>query len=351
METCSRFSARTESHAKRSKINKHLTTRILGIIMLVIFLLGCTPKRYQDISNSISFDPLLTPEGEYKSVTWLDQDRIAFIYRPDDFALSDLNEGFRVGIFDISTGATKDLTSLPITLDCYSKRTDISDLSRVPNGSLGLIFSCRSGGDRLYLLNPDSNEIVERQTFLGFIAGSFSFSPDMSQFVQENSNGGGLSDKLLLVSSDKTIKELLPDFQRARSPAWSSDGATIAFAGTKENKELTSEQDIETLFFYPWDIYLMNADGSNPRILLPVVGIIYDLKWSPTNEKLLLFGGNSFDHVPGIWLFDTEKMSVKRIWKKNSLFDWSPDGSKIVFLDNATDVWWRSIKIINLATQ
>jgi Tol biopolymer transport system component len=213
------------------------------------------------------------------------------------------------------------------------------------------MFRCRSGGASLYLLDPDSNEIVERQTFFGLVAQSFTFSPDMSQFVQENRIGGGLSDKLLLVSTDKSVKELLPDFQRARSPAWSADGKTIAFAGTKEspvNKELTSEQDIERLFFYPWDIYLMHANGSNPRILLPLVGTIYGLKWSPTNENLLLFGGNSFNHVPGIWLLDITNMSVKRIWNKNSLLDWSPDGSKIVLLDDATDVWWRSVKIINI---
>ena len=54
------------------------------------------------------------------------------------------------------------------------------------------------------------------------------------------------------------------------------------------------------MLYYPWDIYLMDADGSNVRILLPLVGNVYDLKWSPTNSNLLLFGGTSFDNADGI---------------------------------------------------
>ena len=324
------------------------------IVMLLNGTLGCTTRLYQDISSSISPQPLAVPNGEFESVTWFDENHIAFVYRPDELMPNDMNEDFRIGIFEISTNTVKDLTSLHSTLDCYRKQGRISNLSRLPNGSLGFIFHCASSGDGLYLLNLESNEIVKQQTYLGFTAQSFSFSPDMSQIIQENGNGGGLSEELLLVSSDGTMNELLPDFQRARSPAWTSDGKTIAFAGTQNNpnySEITTLQDIESLFLYPWDIYLMNADGSNPRILLPLVGTIYGLKWSPTNENLLLFGGNSFDNVPGVWLLDVVNASVKRIWNKNSNFDWSPDGSKIVLLDNATDVWWRSITIIDIANQ
>jgi len=83
-----------------------------------------------------------------------------------------------------------------------------------------------------------------------FFTKEFSFAPDMSQFIQENGVGGGLNNELHLVNSEKTIIRLLRDFKRARSPAWSSDGTTIAFAGTKENPENTdinTWQDIDAL--------------------------------------------------------------------------------------------------------
>jgi hypothetical protein len=202
-----------EQHYKR--VEKEIQITLLAT--LLIMSVGCSAKNYQDISNSISFQPLPVPEGEYTSVAWLDEDHIVYIYKPEELASNDLNTDFRIGIFEIFTDTTKDLTAHHSMPDCYLKRSRISNLSRVPNGSLGIMLNCASSGDSLYLLNPDSMEIVKRQTYLGFIAKDFSFSPDMSQLVQENGNGDGLSEKLLLVSSDKTIKEL-PDFRERDLP-------------------------------------------------------------------------------------------------------------------------------------
>jgi Tol biopolymer transport system component len=92
----------------------------------------------------------------------------------------------------------------------------------------------------------------------------------------------------------------------------------------------------------------MDPDGSNLRILLTLVGNAYDLKWSPTNSNLLLFGGNAFDDSDGIWLLDTTLMSVERVWAENTRFDWSPDGSKIVLLDKNTGFRWIGITVIDI---
>ena len=99
------------------------------------------------------------------------------------------------------------------------------------------------------------------------------------------------------------------------------------------------------------DIYLVDADGKNPKILLPSVGTIYDLKWSPVDENLILFGGTSFDNVNGVWLLNMRDSSIRRVWTQNTLFDWSPDGSRIVLLDNNTGSWWSGITIIDIVEQ
>lgn len=350
-----RSPAPSGAHKMIYKINpfKYLTTPwlIMGLL-IVILLAGCAPKSYQDVINSVSSEQLLSPEGEYKSVAWLDQDHIAFIYRPMTSTSQEPNDNFRVGVFEISTSTTKELNVLPATLDCYSGQSELSNLSKLPNGSLGFILHCKPGNYSLYIIDPDSEKIKKWQTYPRFDARSFSFSPDMTQLIQENGSGGGLSEKLLLVSSDKTMKELLPDFQRARSPAWSSNGEMIIFAGTRNNAEdfsITTSKDIESLFFYPWDIYVMDADGSNPEILLPSVGTIYGLNWSPTNENILLFGGSSFDNVDGVWLLNISDLSVMRIWNKNTNFDWSPDGSQVVLLDDKKGVWWGNIKVLDIS--
>ncbi len=324
---------------------------LFGVAIKVVSFSGCTSKQYDGISNFLPSLSLLTPEGEYKSIAWLDENRIAFIYRPQNLVGNGLNQDFRLGIFELSSGKSEDLLLPDLPSQCSPKSSGISELTKVPDGSLGFIYSCTSAGSTLYLLEPDTEVFTKWNTYFGILAKDFSFSPDMSQLIQEDGSGGGLSEKLLWVSSDKSVREFLPGFQRARSPAWSSDGKTIVFAGTKEkpeNIETSNQQGIEDLFFYPWDIYLVDADGKNPKILLPSVGTIYDLKWSPVDENLILFGGTSFDNVNGVWLLNMRDSSIRRAWIQNTLFDWSPDGSRIVLLDNNTGGWWSGITIIDM---
>ncbi len=332
---------------------KKLPLLLILVLLPILSILGCGSKPYRDITNSISSQVLPVPEGEYKSVVWLDDDRIAFIYRPQLLRGNDLGIDFRIGVFDITSSRTADLALPPLPPNCSPKPSGITELARLPNGTLGFIFFCHGRGlsGTMYIWNNSRNSFTEWQSLPNFLPRSFSFSPDMSQFIQENGKGDGLNNELYLVDSNKTIKKILSDFQRATSPAWSRDGTTIAFAGTKEypdNTDITTWDDIEWRLHYPWDIYVMDANVSNVRILSPQLGNIYDLKWSPTNSNFLLFGGTAFDDKDGVWLLDISYGNIKRLWTENTRFDWSTDGSKIVLLDNGLDGWWRSISIINL---
>ena len=275
-----------------------------------------------------------------------------YFYRPRELTANDLDIDFRVAIFELSSSKVETLPQIPLPSGCFPS-SGIYDLTRLPNGSLGLVFRCYSDNgisSTLYILDKGKDDFVVWQNYPKFLATSFSFDPDMSQFIQENGIGG-TSNELYLVNSEKIITKLLPDFKRARSPAWSSNGETVAFAGTKENSDNTNTttwNDIESLLYYPWDIYLMDPDGSNVRILLPLVGNVYDLKWSPGNSNLLLFGGTAFDDTDGIWLLDTTDGKIKRLWKENTYFDRSPDGSKMVVLATNSGFWWEDAVVIDI---
>ncbi len=338
-----------------STVQKNQSRFVLFVILVILLgcVSGCGSKLYQDISSTVSAQQLSVPEGEYESVAWLDEDHIAFIYRPEELMPDDLGTDFRISIFEISGGKTTTLPHISIPSICFSSSA-ISELTRLPDSSLGFVFRCRSENGisgTLFMWDFNQNAYVELQNYPEFSARNFSFSPDMSKLIQENGVGGGLNNELYLVDFENAVTKLLPEFKRARSPAWSYDGKTIAFAGTKENQQNTNVatwQDIESLAYYPWDIYLMDSDGSNVRILLPLVGNVYDLKWSPTNSNFLLFGGTAFDEVDGVWLLDISDKSVKRLWTENTRFDWSPDGSKIVVLDNNTGGRWASATVIDI---
>src|SRR5690606_11994358 len=94
---------------------------------------------------------------------------------------------------------------------------------------------------------------------------------------------------------------------------------------------LTNRRDIEDLLLYPWDLYLMDANGRNVRTVLPEAGGPYQLKWSPIARNLLAFSGD-FHGIPGIWLLNTDSLELTRMWAQNTFYDWSPDGEKMVII-------------------
>jgi Tol biopolymer transport system component len=100
----------------------------------------------------------------------------------------------------------------------------------------------------------------------------------------------------------------------------------------------------------PWDLYTSSPDGSNPKKILSSINDPGKIKWSP-KEKIIAFAGK-FSGVMGIWLVDPAQSKVTRIWSTGGDFDWSPDGSKIVVLDQQTDkdgkITSQNISIISI---
>src|SRR5229473_3031682 len=97
-----------------------------------------------------------------------------------------------------------------------------------------------------------------------------------------------------------------PDFQ----PAWSPDGKKIAFTSMGE-------------------VYVMNADGSNPTRLTndPAGGSAP--AWSPDGKKI------AFTSMAEVYVMNADGSSPTRLtysrpdWDSADQAAWSPDGSKI----------------------
>ena len=79
-------------------------------------------------------------------------------------------------------------------------------------------------------------------------------------------------------SDEKTITRLTNNDTRDEYPSWSPDGTKIAFA---------SGRDSEHNGFFYYQIYSMNADGSNQTRLTNDDHINRHPSWSPDGTKIV----------------------------------------------------------------
>ncbi len=105
--------------------------------------------------------------------------------------------------------------------------------------------------------------------------------------------------------------------QNAGSPAWSPDGSGIAYT---RGSGMTGE------------VYVMNADGSDPRNLTSHGALDYQPTWSPDGSRIA-FASNRHGEPLEIYVMDADGSNVERLTVLGAKSPaWSPDGSMIAFV-------------------
>lgn len=98
------------------------------------------------------------------------------------------------------------------------------------------------------------------------------WSPDGSTIAfANNSNGGGLAhfDVYLMTPAGAPLGNLTSTYDYTETrPAWSPDGTQLAYAGS-------------TTATGPYDLWVMDADGSNPQKVVESTGSDYWPDWQP----------------------------------------------------------------------
>lgn len=112
-------------------------------------------------------------------------------------------------------------------------------------------------------------------------------------------------------------RRLTPDDgSEYHSPAWSPDGTTIAYGSTLDNA-----------------IYEMDADGSNPRLLVDGVDV-WSISYSPDGTRLM-FTSRGEDSLAHIYTMDADGSNLARLLPDEA-YDasgaWSPDGESIAYV-------------------
>lgn len=185
-----------------------------------------------------------------------------------------------------------------------------------------IVFPSRGSGEwAIYIMNADGTGrtlLVQRSTFDGTPA----WSPDGSQiaFRSENETEFGPLGRIFVINVDGTgLRQVSPDtdpnlfFFFDGNPTWSPDGSRIAFI----------RNDL---------IYVINADGTGMTALPGNRAANPD--WSPDGTRLVYSRANEDGSDANIYVINADGSNPVSLTATPEYDDhprWSPDGRRIVF--------------------
>ena len=181
-----------------------------------------------------------------------------------------------------------------------------------PDGQKIVFRSNRDGYD-LYVMNADGSNV--RRLTRGGSNGTPAWSPDGSRiaFMSNRHSTPGAPNEIYVMDADGTNIQRLPhDYEHAGRPAWSPDGERIAFASNRDG----GRPDIDA----EYEIYVMDADGTNIQRLTHRPGADGHPDWSPDGSEIV-FSFNGEDGTGedvGLWLIGADGTNLRQLTAGNS---------------------------------
>lgn len=145
------------------------------------------------------------------------------------------------------------------------------------------------------------------------------FSPDGQQMAYVSSRHDGYLEIYVMNLRTKVSYRLTNHPRHDDNPVWSPDGRWIAF---DSNREAT------------YHIYKIQPDGENLQQLTHgVVDRNYNAAWSPDSQSIAFASSRA---APGIYIMDADGGNPRRLPnqpQRGHMPSWSPDGKQIAFSD------------------
>lgn len=190
----------------------------------------------------------------------------------------------------------------------------------------------------IYAINPDGSGLVNMSNHPGR-DWDFVWSPDGSRLALISSRNDDdpegcstwcTTDIYTVNAEGDDLTRLTNVSAMNRSPAWSPDGTRIAFASSRDEADPSA-----CPFKCNFEIYMMNADGSEQTRLTNNPKVDNWPNWSPDGKRIAFTSyrdGNAEIYVmnaDGSGQMQLTDNPASDLWPV-----WSPDGSRIAFVSD-----------------
>jgi TolB protein len=214
-----------------------------------------------------------------------------------------------------------------------------------PSGLPGLVAfaSDRDNNIHIYTINPDGTGVLPTSSDNRTFDSLPRWSPDGSKMVFSSNQSGNY--QIWSMNADGSDRKRLTDLKgRSALPRWSPDGSKIAF--TSEVLNAAGDNDLE--------IFVINSDGSGVQ-QLTISPARADGKtawnsvpaWSPDSSRILFSSNREGDGIaPILYIMNSDGSDQKKfglsVAMDGSEPDWSPVTNKIACVRGTAakgDIW------------